>query len=98
VDPGPDYYYPQQYAAPPPPPQGYYAQPAPQQAPPTPVTLTLLAFKDHTIQVATAYSLDRGYVVYMNENGIRKSVPADQLDFDMTRKLNTDRGVPFDPR
>jgi hypothetical protein len=99
VDPGPDY-YPQQYAAPAPPPQSYYSAPAPRQPPPppTPTTLTLLAFKDHSIQVATAYSFDRGNVVYVNENGIRKSVPADQLDFDTTRKLNTDRGVTFDPR
>ena len=92
VEPGPDYS--QQYAAPPPP-QGYYAPP-PQ--PPTPTALTLLAFKDHSIQVAMAYSFDRGSVVYVNETGVRKSVPADQLDFDTTRKLNTDRGVTFDPR
>jgi hypothetical protein len=94
ADPVPDY-YPQQYAAPPPPQQSYYAAPPP--TPPTPTTLTLLAFKDRTIQVATAYSFDRGFIVYVNETGVRKSVPADQLDFDTTRKLNTDRGVPFDP-
>jgi hypothetical protein len=91
VDPGPDYS--QQYAAPPPP-QGYYA---PRPQPPTPTVLTLLAFKDHSIQVAMAYSFDRGSVVYVNETGVRKTVPADQLDFDTTRKLNTDRGVTFDP-
>jgi hypothetical protein len=98
VDPPGLDYYPQQYAAPPPP-QGYYAEPAPRQAPaPTPTTLTLLAFKDHSIQIATAYTFDRGSITYVNENGIRKAVPADQLDFDTTRKLNTDRGVPFDPK
>jgi hypothetical protein len=101
VDPGPDY-YPQQYAAPQSMPQPVYAAPPPRQAPVQPeqvkASLTLLSFKDHSVRIASAYSLDRGFLVYVDENGMRNSVPADQLDFDATRELNAKRGMTFSPR
>jgi hypothetical protein len=93
VDSGYNYY--PQYAPPPDVPVRYAPSPQP---PPTPVTLTRIVFKDHTTQTAVAYSLDRGNLVYINENGFRRSVPLDQVDMEQSRKMNEDRGVTFNPR
>lgn len=95
---------------PPRPPQPYDIQPysggqppsrqpqqgQPQTAPsPQARTVTLLAFKDHTIIAVTDYWLQGDMLVYETSSGSRTFVPLDQLDFALTQQLNFERNVRF---
>lgn len=57
--------------------------------------LTLLVFRDHSIQAVTDYWLEDGQLHYVTSDGARHMVPLDELDVDMSVQLNRERGVGF---
>ncbi len=88
---------PQTYGYPGPQGQG---QPAPPQQPQTqPQSSTgegqyyLIAFKDHTIQAATAYKVDGDQFHWITREGREMQVPLSRVDIAYSQQLNRDRGV-----
>ena len=57
--------------------------------------LTLLVLKDHTIFAVTDYWLEDGRIFYVSSTGKQSSVPVRDLDWEMTIRLNAERGVEF---
>lgn len=57
--------------------------------------LTLLVLKDQTIFAATDYWLEDGRIFYVTSTGKQASVALRELDWEMTRRLNAERGVTF---
>ncbi len=64
------------------------------QPPPLP-QLTLLVLKDGSIFAATDYWLEDGRLFYLSSTGAVSSVALGDLDWPMTTRLNTERGVRF---
>ena len=90
--PQPAYRGPYDIVAPPP------SQPQQQQpttAPPAVRPVTLLAFKDHTVLIVTAYWLEGDMLVYETSPGVRTPVPLERLDLVLTQQLNRERNVRF---
>jgi hypothetical protein len=58
-------------------------------------TITLLAFKDHTIMAVTDYWLEGDAVCYDTSSGSRTCIPLDRLDLPLTQQLNRERNVRF---
>jgi len=56
---------------------------------------TLLILKDGQGYVVTNYWIEAGQLVYVGSQGARQAFPLDELDFQMTVRLNRERGVPF---
>jgi hypothetical protein len=80
------------------------ATPAPAAAPYAPAAssaqpagnpLTLLAFKDGTVVIATDYWLEGEWLYYVVTTGQRLSGLLERLDQPMTQQLNRERNVPF---
>jgi len=73
--------------------------PPPQPAQPSPApagkTITLLAFKDHSVVAVMDYWLEGDQVCYDTGSGLRTCIPLDRLDFPLTQQLNRERNVPF---
>jgi hypothetical protein len=59
---------------------------------------TFLIGKDGRGYVATNYWWDSDQLVFVASDGTRQSLPLRQLDFEMTVRLNRERGVPFEIR
>ena len=76
------------------------AQAAPPSNPSTPspadVSYTLLAFKDHSFFAVTDYWVENNRLTYVTNYGTTGSAALDQLDLNLTLKLNNDRGVTFE--
>ena len=56
---------------------------------------TLLILKDGRGYVATNYWVEGDQLVYVVSNGAQQALAIDELDFQMTTKLNRERGVTF---
>ena len=56
---------------------------------------TLLVLKDGRGYVATNYWIEGGQLVYVLADGTQQVITLDELDFQMTSKLNRERGVTF---
>ena len=56
--------------------------------------VTLLAFKDQTIVAVTDYWL-KGEEIHYKRADTEVGIPIEQLDFEMTQRLNQERNVPF---
>ncbi len=91
---------PQNYAYPDPPPQ----QQSRTQAPPPSGNNTsnntgnnngyyLIAFKDHTIQAATAYKVDGDQFHWITREGQELQVPLSNVDIPFSQQINRDRNV-----
>jgi hypothetical protein len=57
--------------------------------------LYLIAFKDHVIRPALAYSVTGDTLHYTTLDREDKQVPLDSVDRDLSRQLNRERRVPF---
>jgi hypothetical protein len=77
--------------SPPPPPQPA----APSAAPPGFKTITLLAFKDHSVVAVMDYWLEGDQVCYDTGSGLRTCIPLDRLDLPLSQQLNRERNVRF---
>jgi hypothetical protein len=51
--------------------------------------------KDGRGYLVTNYWFDTGQLVFVASDGSRQTMPSEELDFEMTAKLNRERGVPF---
>jgi hypothetical protein len=51
--------------------------------------------KDGRGYLVTNYWFDAGELAYVASDGTRQTMPPEELDFEMTAKLNRERGVPF---
>jgi hypothetical protein len=73
----------------------YQAAPA---EPPLPAAkpVTLLVFKDHSIYAVTDYWKEGDRVCYTTNYGSQNCVSLDQLDLDLSKKLNAERNVKFE--
>jgi hypothetical protein len=67
----------------------------PAERPWRPSKPTLLMLKDGRAYVATNYWIEGGQLVYVLADGTQQVVTLDELDFQMTAKLNRERGVTF---
>ena len=56
---------------------------------------TLLILKDGQAYVVTNYWIEADRLVYVASDGTRQTLPPDEIDFQMTVRLNWERGVPF---
>jgi hypothetical protein len=56
---------------------------------------TLLIFKDGRGYLVTKYWMEGGQLTYVGSDGAQQVLMLDELDFQMTAKLNRERGVPF---
>lgn len=63
--------------------------------PPPPPRYTLLVFKNHSIYAVLDYWLEGGQFHYLTSYGGRNTVPLEQIDLEMTVRLNWDRGIEF---
>jgi hypothetical protein len=60
-----------------------------------PATGYLIAFKDHVIRVATAYSVEGTTLYYTTPQGTREQAPLDSVDAAFSEQLNRERNVEF---
>jgi hypothetical protein len=51
--------------------------------------------KDGRAYLVTKYWIDAGQLTYVGSDGGQQVLTLDELDFQMTAKLNRERGVPF---
>jgi len=51
--------------------------------------------RDGTLIFAVAYSWINDRLQYVNEEGLRRSIPASSIDIDATQQFNDQRGVPI---
>ena len=56
---------------------------------------TLLMLKDGRAYLVTKYWIEGGQLTYVGSDGTQQVLLLDELDFQMTAKLNRERGVPF---
>jgi hypothetical protein len=108
VFPAPIYYTPPVYYGPQivhsysPPPVVVVQQPSPvaagtiRYAPAEEKRLTLLAFKDHAIYAINGYFFEGGQIHFVTSYGQRSARPLEQLDLELTQRLNRERGVLFE--
>ncbi|HYK90144.1 MAG TPA: hypothetical protein VE398_15320, partial [Acidobacteriota bacterium] len=57
----------------------------------------LIALKNDTILAVTDYWLEGSVFHYMSREGKQYSIDYSQVDLDLTRQLNTERGLEFKP-
>jgi hypothetical protein len=57
--------------------------------------LLLIAFKDRNVVTAIAYWTDRGTLHFVTPAREQKQAPLSDVDWDRSRALNSERGVPF---
>jgi hypothetical protein len=62
---------------------------------PASAPLTLLALKDETIFPVVEHWLEDGLIFYVTSTGRQGSLPLRALDWEMTSRLNAERGVEF---
>ena len=55
----------------------------------------LIALKNHNIFAASSYSVNGGTLNYVTLEHAEKQVQLDEIDRDMTMRLNGERHVPF---
>jgi len=55
----------------------------------------LIAFKDHSIQAATAYKVEGDQIHWMTREGQERQAPLSSVDIADSQKLNRDRNVDF---
>lgn len=55
----------------------------------------MIEFKDHTIQLATAYKVDGDQLHWITRQGEEKQAPVSSVDIPASEKLNRDRNVEF---
>jgi hypothetical protein len=58
-----------------------------------PGQLTLIALKGEAIYAATDYWIEGGRLVYVQQSGAEGAFNLDEVDWDRTAKLNTERGI-----
>jgi hypothetical protein len=58
--------------------------------------LILLVFKDHSIYAVTDYWKDSNRLCYTTNYGSQNCAPVDQVDVDLTKKLNAERNIAFE--
>jgi hypothetical protein len=63
--------------------------------PGSPATVYLIAFKDHVIRAATAYSVEGTTLYYTTPQGTREQAPLDSVDAAFSEQLNRERNVEF---
>jgi hypothetical protein len=56
---------------------------------------TMLILKNGDAHLVTNYWFDVDHVVYIDNNGAKRAVPIDDLDFRTSMQINWERGVPF---
>lgn len=79
--------------APPAPQPAAQAQPAAREEPlPDPGEFVLVQ-RDGRLLFAVAFTSDPGRVVYITKEGLRRSIPVDQLDVDASLRMNEERGT-----
>jgi hypothetical protein len=84
-----------------PPPDGNTMQmyqapaPSPQEAAITDGRYYLIAYKDHSVYTALAYWMENGALHYVTPQNAHNQVSLDLLDLDLTRQLNSRRGLAF---
>ncbi|HUK54090.1 MAG TPA: hypothetical protein VL099_12440 [Candidatus Binatia bacterium] len=72
------------------------ATPAPVQAQEQPLTDPgefVLVRRDGRLLFAVAFTSADGRVVYVTKDGLRRTIPLDQLDVDSTQRMNEERGT-----
>ena len=79
--------------APPPAQPTAQAQPAAQDQPLPDPGEFILVQRDGRLLFAVAFTSDPGRVVYITREGLRRSIPLDQLDVDTTVRMNEERGT-----
>jgi hypothetical protein len=81
--------------------QGQYGPPPQQQTQPQATNGSdsgnyfLIAFKDHSIQAATAYKVEGDQIHWMTRDGQERQAPLSSVDIADSQKLNRDRNVDF---
>ena len=60
-----------------------------------PSVFFLIALKDHTIYPAIAYWVEDNTLNYISQQGVRNSVPLDQVDRAFSTQLNKERNIDF---
>lgn len=58
-------------------------------------TVFMIAMKDHNVYTARAYWVEEGMLHYISTQGVESSVLMDEVDRDLSRRLNRDRSVAF---
>jgi len=58
-----------------------------------PTTVYLIAFKDHIIRAAVAYSVEGAALYYTTTQGTREQAPLDSIDAALSEQLNRERNV-----
>jgi hypothetical protein len=70
--------------------------PARETAPPgNPPIVYLIAFKDHVIRAAVAYSVEGTTLYYTTPQGAHEQAPLDTIDAAFSQELNRERNVEF---
>jgi hypothetical protein len=60
-----------------------------------PTTIYLIAFKDHVVRAAVAYSVEGAMLHYVTLQGTREQAPLDSIDAAFSEQLNRERNVEF---
>ena len=55
----------------------------------------LIAFKDHSIQAATAYKVENGQLHWITREGQEMQAPLSSVDIPFSQQINRDRNVEF---
>jgi hypothetical protein len=69
--------------------------PSPQDAAMSEGRYYLIAYKDHSVYTALAFWMENGVLNYVTPQNVHNQVSLDLLDLDLTKQLNTRRGLPF---
>jgi hypothetical protein len=69
--------------------------PSPQEAAMSEGRYYLIAYKDHSVYTALAYWMENGALNYVTPQNAHNQVTLDLLDVDLTKQLNTRRGMAF---
>jgi hypothetical protein len=55
----------------------------------------LIAYKDHSVYTALAFWMENGALNYVTPQNSHNQVSLDRLDIDLTKQLNSRRGLAF---
>jgi hypothetical protein len=69
--------------------------PSPQDAAMSEGRYYLIAYKDHSVYTALAFWMENGALNYVTPQNVHNQVTLDLLDLDLTKQLNSRRGLPF---
>jgi hypothetical protein len=77
--------------------QAYYRaqSPSPQETAINEGKYYLIAYKDHTVYTALSFWVENGVLNYTTQQNAHNQVSLDLLDIDLTKRLNSGRGMPF---